>query len=87
MRTVTPGGPRAVIVESLLLKQLLILKRSRKKAPKLRVIDRILLGLESHSWSNRQPLLAANHGRSPVASTSRRSLACRACGFSSTARS
>ena len=46
IRTVTPGGARAVIVESLLLKhQLLILKRSRKKAPRLRPLDRILLGL------------------------------------------
>jgi hypothetical protein len=36
----------AVIVESLLLKhQLLILNRSRKKAPRLRPFDRILLGL------------------------------------------
>ena len=44
--TVTPGGARAVIAESLLLKhQLLILNRSRKKAPKLRALDRILLGL------------------------------------------
>ena len=46
IRTVTPGGARAVIAESLLLKhQLLILNRSRKKAPKLRAWDRILLGL------------------------------------------
>ncbi len=37
---------RAVIIESLLLKhQLLILNRSRKKAPRLRTLDRILLGL------------------------------------------
>jgi len=46
IRTVTPGGARAVIVESLLLKQQqLILNRSRKKAPRLRPVDRILLGL------------------------------------------
>src|SRR5258708_34825508 len=46
IRTVTPGGARAVIAESHLLKhQLLILNRSRKKAPKLRALDRILLGL------------------------------------------
>jgi len=46
IRAVTPGGARAVIAESLLLKhQLLILTRSRKKAPKLRALDRILLGL------------------------------------------
>jgi putative transposase len=43
---VTPGGARAVIAESLLLKhQLLILNRSRKKAPRLRALDRILFGL------------------------------------------
>ncbi len=48
IRTVTPGGARAVISESLLLKhQLLILNRSRKKAPKLRALDRILLGLSA----------------------------------------
>jgi putative transposase len=46
IKTVTPGGARAVIAESLLLKhQLLILNRSRKKAPKLEPLDRILLGL------------------------------------------
>ena len=41
-----PGGARAVIAESLLLKhQLLILNRSRKGAPPLRALDRILFGL------------------------------------------
>jgi putative transposase len=46
IRTIAPGGARAVIAESLLLKhQLLILSRSRKKAPRLRALDRILLGL------------------------------------------
>jgi len=46
IRTVTLGGARAVIAESLLLKhQLLILNRSRGKAPRLRTLDRILLGL------------------------------------------
>jgi hypothetical protein len=46
IRTVTSGGARAVIAESLPLKQqLLILNRSRKKAPKPRALDRILLGL------------------------------------------
>jgi putative transposase len=43
IRTVTPGGARAVIAESLILKhQLLILNRSRKKAPRLRTLDRIV---------------------------------------------
>ena len=46
IRIMAPGGARAVIAESRLLKhQLLILNRSRKKAPKLRALDRILLGL------------------------------------------
>ena len=48
IRTLTPGGARAVIAESLLLKhQLLILNRSRKKAPRLRALDRILLALSA----------------------------------------
>ena len=46
IRIVAPGGTRAVVAESLLLKhQLLILNRSRRKAPPLRALDRILLGL------------------------------------------
>ena len=46
IRIMVPGGARAVITESLLLKhQLLILNRSRKRAPKLRALDRILLGV------------------------------------------
>jgi putative transposase len=41
-----PGGVRTVVAESLLLKhQLLILNRSRRKAPPLRALDRVLLGL------------------------------------------
>jgi hypothetical protein len=44
IRTVTPGGARAIIAESLPLKhQRLILNRSRKKAPRLGALDRILL--------------------------------------------
>jgi putative transposase len=46
IRIMAPGGARAVVGESLLLKQqLLILNRSRRKAPPLRALDRILLGL------------------------------------------
>jgi hypothetical protein len=46
IRIMAPGGARAIVAESLLLKHhLLILNRSRKKAPKLRALDRILLGL------------------------------------------
>jgi putative transposase len=41
-----PGGARAVVAESLLVKhQLLILNRPRTRAPNLRVADRIVAGL------------------------------------------
>jgi putative transposase len=41
-----PGGARSVIAESILLKQqLLILNRSRKRAPNLRVYDRFIAGV------------------------------------------
>jgi len=41
-----PGGARTIIAESLLLKhQLLIMNRSRARAPNLRLIDRIIAGL------------------------------------------
>ena len=40
-----PGGVKAVLAENLLLKQqLLILQRSRRRAPNLRPVDRVLLG-------------------------------------------
>ena len=45
MRVVRPGGVRAVIAESVLAKhQLLILSRSRRRAPNLRILDRIIAG-------------------------------------------
>jgi hypothetical protein len=41
-----PGGARSVVAESLLVKhQLLILNRSRARAPDLRPTDRVILGL------------------------------------------
>src|SRR3569833_1714043 len=41
IRIIAPGGARAVVAESLHLKhQLLVLNRSRKKAPRLRALDR-----------------------------------------------
>ena len=44
-RVVRPGGVRAVIAESVLTKhQLLILNRSRRHAPNLRVLDRLIAG-------------------------------------------
>jgi putative transposase len=43
-----PGGARAVVADSLLMKQqLLIINRSRRRAPNLSVLDRLLLGF----WS------------------------------------
>jgi putative transposase len=45
LRLVEPGGVRAVIAESVLTKhQLLILNRSRRRAPNLRILDRLIAG-------------------------------------------
>ena len=45
-KLLVPGGARSVVAESLLLKhQLLILNRSRARAPNLRPIDRVIAGL------------------------------------------
>jgi hypothetical protein len=45
VRLMKPGGLRAVVAESALTRhQLLILNRSRKRAPKLRVSDHIIAG-------------------------------------------
>src|SRR6266852_8923906 len=44
-RLAGPGGARSVVAESVLLKhQLLILNRSRKRSPTLRVSDRMVAG-------------------------------------------
>src|SRR6267143_6620303 len=46
LRLARPGGFRSVIAESALVRhQLLILNRGRKRAPNLRVSDRIIAGL------------------------------------------
>src|SRR5262245_33298693 len=46
VRLIGPGGLRAVVAESALTRhQLLILNRSRKRAPGLRVSDRMIAGL------------------------------------------
>jgi putative transposase len=45
LRIVQPGGVRAVIAESVLARhQLLILTRSRRRAPNLQILDRIIVG-------------------------------------------
>ena len=42
---VRPGGVRSVVAESVLMKhQLLIVNRSRRRAPNLRVLDRVIAG-------------------------------------------
>jgi putative transposase len=46
IRPTRPGGIRSVVAESILVKhQLLILNRSRKRAPNLRALDRIIASL------------------------------------------
>ena len=46
VRLANPGGPRRLIAESVLLRhQLLILNRSRKRAPNLRPLDRVIAAL------------------------------------------
>ncbi len=43
-----PGGAKAVVADSLLMKQqLLVINRSRKRAPNLSVLDRFVLGFLS----------------------------------------
>src|SRR5687767_5066060 len=45
-RLAGPGGARAVVAESVLVKhQLLILNRSRRRAPNLHVTDRLVAGV------------------------------------------
>jgi putative transposase len=45
-RLVRPGGVRAVVAESVLTKhQLLMLNRSRQRAPNLRALDRLIAGI------------------------------------------
>src|SRR5580765_1527969 len=45
LKLIRPGGVRAVVAESVLAKhQLLILNRSRRRSPNLRVLDRIIAG-------------------------------------------
>ena len=46
VRLAGPGGARAVVAESVLVKQqLVILNRSRKRAPRLRLTDRVITGV------------------------------------------
>jgi hypothetical protein len=50
-----PGGARAVVADSLLMKQqLLVINRSRQSAPNLSILDRFLLGFWSLFLSPRR---------------------------------
>ena len=54
------GGTRAVLAESILLKQqLLVLQRSRRRAPNLRPADRLLFGFCSQFLSPRRLIRTA----------------------------
>jgi transposase InsO family protein len=54
------GGTRAVLAENILLKQqLLVLRRSRRRAPNLRTADRLLFGFCSQSLSPRRLIRTA----------------------------
>ena len=45
-RLAGPGGARALVAESVLVKQqLLILNRSRRRSPNLRLADRVIAGV------------------------------------------
>jgi putative transposase len=45
IRLARPGRLRSVVAESALVHQLVILNRGRKRAPNLRVLDRMIAGL------------------------------------------
>ena len=55
-----PGGARAIVADSLLMKQqLLVINRSRRRAPNLSALDRFLLGFWSLFLNPRRILRAA----------------------------
>src|SRR4030095_17186436 len=59
-RLAGPGGARSVVAESVLIKhQLLILKRSRKRSPNLRLADRIVAGVCVLLWRPRRRVRSA----------------------------
>ena len=50
-----PGGTRAIVADGLLMKQqLLVINRSRRRAPNLSALDRLLLGFWSLFLSPRR---------------------------------
>ena len=59
-----PGGAKAIIANSLLMKQqLIVINRSRRRAPNLTVIDRLLLGFWSLFLSPHRIRRAASHSQ------------------------
>ncbi len=51
-KLIGPGGARAVIAKSLLVKhQLIILNRGRERAPNLKPLDRIVVGLSKRAFA------------------------------------
>ena len=67
------GGTRAVLAENILLKQqLLVLRRSRRRAPNLRTADRLLFGFCSQFLSPRRLIAHRHHpqARHPAALSS-----------------
>jgi len=71
-RVARPGGARSVLAESVLLKhQLLILNRSRRRAPNLHVWDRFIAGLCSLLVKPSRMARAAVETRNLIRSISR----------------
>ena len=59
-RLAGPGGARAVVAESVLVKQqLLIFNRSRRRAPNLRLADRVVAGVCTLVMRPHRPVRAA----------------------------
>src|SRR5258707_11799690 len=59
-KLIRPGGAKSLVAENIVLKQqLLILRRSRRRAPNLRSADRVLFGLCSQLLSPRRLLRSA----------------------------
>src|SRR6267378_623712 len=65
LRILRPGGLRSVVAESLLIKhQLLVVNRSRRRAPNLRVLDRLIAGFCS-VWIKPKRLLRSAFALKP----------------------
>ena len=57
-----PGGAKAIVAETLLLKhQLLIMNRTRQRAPNISSLDRVLLGVWTLCLNPRRLATVAGH--------------------------